>query len=376
MSELAILLAALAVLLGLARVFGAVAAKLGQPAVVGEIACGLVIGAAGWRVPSHVGATLDALAQFGLILFLFGAGAGLAPSVRSVKAALVPALGATVLPFALGAALALWLAQRHAPAGHAVFVLFVAAAMAVTAFPVLARILAERGMLGDADGRRALSAAAITDALAWTVLAFVAGSLRGSRVWTLALIVPVLVGLYWLSKPWFGALVSRLSRPATITLMIAVACLGAAATDAIGLHAALGAFLAGVAVGPSAAIAEPVGSVLVPLFFVLIGRKVELGGITPLLAAETAVIIAIAVLGKSGGAYLGARAAGEPRRAAAVFATLMNTRGVTELVFLSIGLDLGVIDSGCYAAMVVMALVTTAMTGPLLNRLLLRDKVR
>ena len=107
----------------------------------------------------------------------------------------------------------------------------------------------------------------------------------------------------------------------------------------------------------SAAIAEPVGSVLVPLFFVLIGRKVELSGITPLLAVETVVIIVVAILGKSGGAYLGARAAGEPRRSALVFATLMNTRGVTELVFLSIGLDLGVIDSGFYAAMVVMALV-------------------
>ncbi|MFD8495445.1 cation:proton antiporter [Amycolatopsis sp. NPDC059657] len=373
MTELAILLAALAVLLGLARVFGSLAAKLGQPAVVGEIACGLVIGAAGWRVPAQVGGTLDALAQVGLILFLFGAGTGLAPSVRSVKTALVPALGATLVPFALGALLAIWLAERHAPAGRAMFVLFAAAAMAVTAFPVLARILTERGMLGSADGRRALSAAAITDALAWTVLAFVAGSLRGSRVWTLALIVPVLLGLYWLSRPWFSALLSRLSRP--VTVVIPIACLSAAATDAIGLHAALGAFLAGVAVGRSTTVAEPVGSVLVPLFFVLIGRKVELGGITPLLAVETVAIIAIAVLGKSGGAYLGARAAGEPRRAAAVFATLMNTRGVTELVFLSIGLDLGVIDSGCYAAMVVMALVTTAMTGPLLNRLLLRDKV-
>ncbi|WP_370948121.1 cation:proton antiporter [Amycolatopsis sp. cg5] len=373
MSEPAILLTALAVLLGLARVFGAVAAKLGQPAVVGEITCGLVIGAVGWRVQVHVGGTLDALAQFGLILFLFGAGGRLAPSVRSVKTALVPALGATVVPFGLGALLALWLAGRHAPAGHLVFVLFAAAAMAVTAFPLLARILAERDMLCSGDGRRALSAAAITDALAWTALAFVAGSLHGSRVWTLALLVPVLLVLYFLSKPWFGALLSRLSRPATV--VIPLACLSAAATDAIGLHAALGAFLCGVAIGPSAAVAEPVGSVLVPLFFVLVGRKVELSGITPLLAVETVVIIVVAVLGKSGGAYLGARAAGEPRRSALVFATLMNTRGVTELVFLGIGLDLGVIDGGFYAAMVVMALVTTAMTGPLLNRMPLWDKV-
>jgi Kef-type K+ transport system membrane component KefB len=379
MSDLAVLLAALAVLLGLARVFGAVAVRLGQPAVIGEIAGGLVAGAAlqaGPDLPVRAGATLDAIAQFGLALFLFCVGARIAPSMTRAQAgsALVPAACAALVPFAAGALLALWLAERHAPSGTGPFVLFAASAMAVTAFPVLARILAERGMLAETEGRRALSAAALTDAAAWTMLAVVAATLRDdAHMWSLALVVPILVVLRGIARPWFARWTATLSRHAAVTLMVVLACAGAAATDAIGLHAAVGAFLTGVAVGRSApdtaAMVAPVGALLVPLYFVLVGTHVDLGDLDPLLAAETAAVVAVAVLAKGGGAYLGARLAATPRHEAAVFAALMNTRGVTELVFVSIGFGLGVIDSAFYTAMAVMALVTTAMTGPLLNRL-------
>jgi Kef-type K+ transport system membrane component KefB len=381
MSDLTLLLAALAILLTLARMFGSVVARLGQPAVIGEIACGLLVGVAlraGPGLPVRVSATLDAIAQVGLALFLFCVGARLTPSMtaRRLKAAMLPAIGATIVPVTLGALLALWLATRHAPAGVPAFVLFTAAAMAVTAFPVLARILAERGMLDDAGGQRALTAAAIIDAGAWTALAFVAASLPGgTQAWSLALTVPILVALFGLARPWFGRWVARLSRQTTIALMVALACTGAAVTDAIGLHSAIGAFLTGVAVGRSApridpaALVTPVGSLLVPLYFVLVGQKVDLGDLDLALGAETAAVIVVAVIGKGGGAYLGARMAGQPPHSAAVFGALMNTRGVTELIFVSIGLSLGVIDSAFYTAMVSMALVTTAMTGPLLNRL-------
>lgn len=377
MSDVAVLLAALAVLLGMARVFAVAATRLGQPAVVGEIACGLLIGVS-LSAERKFPAALDSIAQVGLTLFLFCVGARLASSVtrQRATAALIPALGAALVPFTLGGLLALWLAQRHAPAGTAPFVLFAAAAMAVTAFPVLARILTDRGMIDSAVGQRALSAAAITDACAWTALAFVASSLRGgTQVWSLALAVPILLAVYCLTRPWFGHWADRLSRPAATTLMVVLACACAAATDAIGLHSAIGAFVIGVAVGRSAvgidpaALVAPVGSLLVPLYFVLVGRNVDLTKLDLRLVAETAAVIVIAVIGKCGGAYLGARLAGQPRHPAAVFAALMNTRGITELVFLSIGLSLGVIDSAFYAAMVVMALVTTAMTGPLLTRL-------
>lgn len=381
MPDLAVLLAALAVLLSLARCFGWAFTRMRQPAVLGEITCGLVVGIAlqaGPGLPTRVDTTLDALAQLGLILFLFGVGARLAPSMTAVriKAAFVPALGATVVPVVLGALLALWLAARHAPAGVTPFVLFAAAAMAVTAFPVLARILAERRMLDDSRGRCALTAAAITDAAAWTALAFVAASVHsGTRFWSLLPAVPFLLSLLVLSRPWFGRATARLSEPTAAMAMVALACAGAAVTDSIGLHAAIGAFLVGVAAGRSvsrhdpAALIAPVGCLLVPLYFVLIGRKVDLGGLGTVLITETVAVIAVAVIAKGSGAYLGARLAGQPPHPAAVFATLMNTRGVTELVFVSIGLGLGVIDSAFYTAMVAMALVTTAMTGPLLNRL-------
>lgn len=374
MSNLAVLLASLAVLLGLARVFGAAAVRVGQPAVVGEIACGLLVGVALPALPSSVDITVDAIAQLGLALFLFVVGARVAPSLTG-RQAVVPACGAAVVPFVLGAVLAWWLAPRHAPAGTVVFVLFAGSAMAVTAFPVLARILAERDMLDGPGGRRALSAAAITDACAWVMLAVVSGVVRHTPVWTLLLAIPILLGLLVIVRPWFGRLAARLSRPAATTLMVVVACAAAAATDAVGLHAAIGAFLAGVAVGRSArsvdpaALIAPHSALLVPLYFVLVGRHVDLGALDPLLVLEMAAVIAVAVVGKGGGAYAGARLAGVPRHDAAEFAVLMNTRGVTELVFVSVGLGMGVIDSGFYTAMVVMALVTTAMTGPLLNRL-------
>lgn len=380
MSDLAVLLAVLAILLGMARVVGVAAVRVGQPAVVGEIAFGLLVGvvlSTGPALPVAVGTTLDAIAQLGLVLFLFAVGARLAPSMTSRRAssAVVPAVGAAVVPFVLGGLLAWGLAPRHAPAGTVVFVLFIGSAMAVTAFPVLARILAERGMIDQPGGRRALSAAAITDACAWAVLAVVAGAVRHTQVWTLLLAIPILLAFLVLGCPWFGRVAARLSRPAATTLMVVVACAGAAATDAIGLHAAIGAFLAGVAVGRSAprvdpaALVVPHSSLLVPLYFVLVGRHVDLGDLDLLLVAETVAVVGVAVVGKCGGAFLGARLAGVSRRDATEFAVLMNTRGVTELVFVSIGLGLGVIDSGFYTAMVLMALVTTAMTGPLLNRL-------
>jgi Kef-type K+ transport system membrane component KefB len=283
-----------------------------------------------------------------------------------------------VVPFALGALLAWWLAPRHAPMGAGVFVVFAGSAMALTAFPVLARILAERDMIDGPGGRRALSAAAVTDACAWVMLAVVAGAVRHTPVWTLLLVVPVLVGLLTIARPWFGRFAAGLSEPAATTLMVAVACAGAAATDAVGLHAAIGAFLAGVAAGRAdapAGLVAPHSALLAPLYFVLVGRHVDLGDLDPVLVLEIAAVVAVAVVGKGGGAYAGARLAGAPRRDALEFAALMNTRGVTELVFVSVGLGMGVIDSGFYTAMVVMALVTTAMTGPFLNRLSRRTEV-
>ncbi|RSM45813.1 cation:proton antiporter [Amycolatopsis balhimycina DSM 5908] len=377
MPELAVLLAALAVLLGLARLAGAAAARLGQPAVLGEILCGVAVAPATRRLPAPVDTTLTAIAQLGLVLFLFAAGAHLAPSLTRtrLKAVVVPALGATLVPLGLGAVLALGLARRHAPAGTGPFVVFVAAAMAVTALPVLARILAERGLLGSAAGRRALTAAAVSDLTAWALLAVAAAASHG---WSAAAPLPVVVLLAavpWLARSRFRRRLARLSRPSATAVLVALACAAAAVTEAAGLHPAIGAFFAGVVLGHAvpapgpAALVTPVASLLAPLYFVLVGRAVDLGRLDAALAADIAAVAAVAVAGKCGGAYLGARLGGLAPHPAGVFAVLMNTRGVTELVFAGIGLGLGVIDGPLYTAMVVMALATTAMTGPLLTRL-------
>ncbi|OXM60889.1 cation:proton antiporter [Amycolatopsis vastitatis] len=374
MSELAVLLAALAVLLGLARLAGAVTARLGQPAVLGEILCGVAVAPAARLLPARADTTLTAIAQLGLVLFLFAAGAHLAPSLTGtrLKSVVVPALGATLVPLGLGAVLALWLARRHAPAGTGPFVVFVAAAMAVTALPVLARILAERDLLDSVDGRRALTAAAVSDVTAWTLLAVAAAALHG---WSAAAPLPVVVLLA--AVPWLARRrwVARLSRPSATVVLVALACAAAAVTEAAGLHPAVGAFFAGVVLGHAvpaldpAALVTPVAALLAPLYFVLVGRAVDLGRLDAALAGDIAAVAAVAVAGKCGGAYLGARLGGLAPHRAGVFAVLMNTRGVTELVFVAIGLGLGVIDGALYTAMVVMALATTAMTGPLLTRL-------
>ncbi|MEV4058192.1 cation:proton antiporter [Amycolatopsis sp. NPDC049688] len=376
MPELAVLLAAFAVVLGLARLAGAAAVRLGQPAVAGEILCGVALAPLLRLLPGSAGLALTALAQLGLVLFLFAAGAHLAPSMTRarLKSAVVPALGATLVPFALGAVLAVWLAQRHARAGSGAFVIVVAAAMAVTALPVLARILAERGLSDAITGQRALSAAAVSDVVAWTALAIAAASRHG---WSVTSAWPALaaIAVPCLALEGVRRRAARLSRPSATAVLAGLACAAAAATEAAGLHPAIGAFFAGVVLGHAvpeldpAALLAPAGSLLVPLYFVLIGRQVDLGLLDAGLAADIAAVVGVAVLGKLGGAYLGARCGGLDPHPAGVFAVLMNTRGITEIVFAGIGLNLGLVDGALYTAMVVMALVTTAMTGPLLTRL-------
>ena len=382
MSNLTILLITLAVALSLARGCGALLSRLGQPAVIGEIACGVLLAAllpTGFYLPPPVSVAVDGTAQLGLILFLFTAGARLASSLsgRQIGAAVAPALGAALVPFVLGAGVAVWLAPRHATSGTGTFVVFAGAAMAVTALPVLARILADRDLLTTAAGQRALTVAALIDAAAWIALAVATARLHDATrpVWAPLVFMAVLGVLLLIFEPWFARRLARLSRAGAVTLMIVLACGAAAVTEIAGLHAAIGAFAAGVVVGKSgvlpdlAGLVAPIGAVLVPLYFVRAGWQVDLRGFDTALITETVVVIVVAVLGKFGGAYAGARITGQTRRSAAEFATLMNTRGVTELAFLSIGLSLGVIDSAFYAAMVVMTMVTTAMTGPLLNAL-------
>lgn len=378
------LLLALAVVVTLARLLGRAARMLGQPPVVGEIVAGILLGpslfgttVSGVLFPAEIMPALSGLANVGLVLFMFVIGYELdrATLAGRGRIAVSVSAGSIVLPMVLGVLLALWLAPRHDVTRVMPFALFVGAAMAVTAFPVLARILADRGMLRTEVGGLALASAAVDDVAAWSLLALVVAvaAAGGQAPWQLLLAVPYLLLMLFAVRPLLARLVTTARRPLAVVLVGLL--LSGAATEMIGLHAIFGAFVFG-AVMPAGAdlrreTLERVEHVsvllLLPVFFVVAGLKVDLSTVDGSGLVELALILLVAVSGKFVGAYVAARLHGVPARQAGALATLMNTRGLTEIVILTIGLQLGLLDGRLFSMMVVMALVTTVMAGPLLN---------
>jgi Kef-type K+ transport system membrane component KefB len=388
-NQIVMLLLDLALILALAGVFGAIARRLGQPPVVGEIFAGILVGPtllhgaiARTLFPADVRPLLSALANVGVALFMFLVGMELDHrAMRGRRGATISvALLSTVLPFVLGAGLAQLLVSHQPPGQRLGFTLFIGVAMAVTAFPVLARILADRGMSDTPVGRLALASAAIGDVLAWSLLAVVvalAGGGGGSP-WRVMLLIPYAALILSAGKP----LLRRILRPDTAAggrfgVVLAGLLVSGALTEWMGLHFIFGAFLFGLAMPKDGA--EPLrqdvarslekfcGVLLLPVFFVVSGLQVNLSVLGASGLGEFALIMVVAVAGKFAGAFGAARLHGiEPRQAGAL-AVLMNTRGLTELVILTVGLNLGVLDTALYSLMVAMALVTTAATGPLLR---------
>jgi Kef-type K+ transport system membrane component KefB len=336
---------------------------------------------------------LVALSQLGVLLFMFVVGLRLDLGVLRgrARAAVATSHASIALPFALGAALAPLLPPRligpdATPLG---FTLFLGAAMSVTAFPVLARILTERGLLGTKLGAVAIASAAVDDVTAWCILAAVvavvrAGSALAPLLTTLIAVAMFTAFVAFAARPLLVRLERhRLARgaPVTAELVSAVvlfALLSALATELLGVHALFGAFVAGAAVprdsGLAAAVADRtedvVAAVLLPIFFALTGLRTSvalLGDAS--LWGWCLVVIAVAVAGKLGGSAVAARLSGMEWRDALGVGVLMNTRGLMELVILNVGLDIGVISPALYTMMVIMALVTTMMTTPLLQAL-------
>ncbi|WP_336204093.1 cation:proton antiporter [Nonomuraea sp. LPB2021202275-12-8] len=390
-----ILLLDLALILILARVMGALAQKLGQPAVVGEIVAGVLLGPtlfgdhlAGVIFPADVRPLLSALAGVGVALFMFVVGMELdLGSLRDGgRVTLWTSLFSTALPMALGALLAATLLASHQKGPPAAFVLFFAVAMSVTAFPVLARIIADRGMTHTRLGTTALTCAAVCDLLAWTLLALVVALATGARFhWWLLLLVPYVIVMVTVVRPLLrraGEVRAR-EEPGGSRSFFAVVLggllLSAAFTEWLGLHYIFGAFLFGALMPRSGGgrlregvleRVEPLcGMLLLPVYFVMAGLRIDLSELTSSDLGELAVILAVAVLAKFAGAYAGARVGGLDARGAATLGALLNTRGLTELVVLGVGLELGVLDDRLYSLMVVMAVVTTALTGPLVSLL-------
>jgi Kef-type K+ transport system membrane component KefB len=294
------------------------------------------------------------------------------------------------VPFALGVTLALFLQGRFAPAGipFLAFALFLGAAMSVTAFPVLARILAERGMVRTPLGALATSAAAVDDVTAWTILAGIMMIVRASGeerlVWLPLLVLGSFVTVaYLVRRPLRRAVTTAFTRRGRLThgvgaTLVGLALAGAGITEAAGVHALFGAFFVGLVLSSERPLAEaararledPLVLVLLPLYFAFTGMRTNLGLLWEEASLGWAVVIlAVAVAGKFGGSALAAFLSGRPGREALALGTLMNTRGLMELVILNIGLDLGVLTPALYSMMVLMAFATTVMTSPVLTLL-------
>lgn len=386
-------LLAIAAIIVLARVLGRLARMVGQPPVIGEILAGVLIGptlfgtaVSDKLLPTDIRPALSGLANLGLVLFMFIVGYELdQASLRGRgRTATSVSIGSVVVPLGLGVVLALWLAGRHDVTDEVPFALFIGAAMSVTAFPVLARILTDRGMVRTPVGGLALASAAVDDVVAWSLLAVVVGvaGADGGSSWVIVLSVPYLLVMLTVVRPLLRRLVAARDRagrltPDILAVVLTGMLLSCVATEWLGLHAIFGAFLFG-AVMPKTGTADVLRVeilerleqvsvlLLLPVFFVLSGLRVDLSTIGGTGLLELGAILAVAIGGKFAGAYAAARLHRVPSRQSGALAILMNTRGLTEIVILTVGLQLGLIDQRVFSMMVVMALVTTAMAGPLL----------
>ncbi len=393
------LLLQLVVILGAARVLGLVLRVFGQPPVIGEMAAGIVLGPVVFGAlapqlhahifePSTLGA-LSSLSQLGLVLFMFivGAELRLPMGVRKqlVAASWIGVLS-VVVPMALGLLVAVPLHPTLAPQGVTFwpFALFMAAAMSITAFPVMARILKERDMTQTTIGRLSLTGAAVADVFAWLMLALVVVLAGSEESWgqffrTLAGVVVLAGFAFLLIRPLIIAMLNRFARDGRPDgALLAVLLIGAFAssyvTEMLNVHAVFGAFLFGACLPRDdrllVALIERIEHiaiiVLMPIFFALAGLNTTREAFVGAGLGALLLILAAAVVGKVVGGALGARLSGQPWRTSFAVGSLMNARGLMELIVIKVGLDIGVIGRDLFTMLLIMAILTTVMTGPLL----------
>jgi Kef-type K+ transport system membrane component KefB len=398
---LAVFILQLIVIIIASRIFGFAFKKIGQPAVVGEIIAGIALGPSLFgKVSPSVNAfvfpetslgNLQMLSQVGLILFMFVIGMELDFNIikKRARSAVLISNFSIVIPFLLGVGLAFFLHESFAPPAIPFygFALFMGIAMSITAFPVLARIIKERNLMNTRLGTVSLTSAAIGDVTGWCILAFVIAIARSEALddsfySVIAAAVYVLVMLF-VMRPLLKKLSTRktdssLIGQSTLAIIFLILLLSAYCCEVIGIHALFGAFMAGVVMPLEWNFRkliidkiEDVASIMfLPLFFVLTGLRTEIGLLNDVsIWGVCLLIIAAAVIGKFGGSALAARLAGEPAYESMAIGALMNTRGLMELIILNIGYDLGILSPQIFTMMVVMALVTTFMTCPLLDLL-------
>ena len=388
------------VVIAVSYVVGGIFTRFGQPAVVGEMMAGVLLGPSvfGLLAPgafqfvfatSSLGA-LRLFSQIGVCLFMFTVGMEMDVTElrRKAHTAVVVSQASIIAPYFLGVLLALFLYGRLAQPGASFtgFALFMGISMSITAFPVLIRILQDRAILKSPLGRTAAACAAVGDVTAWSVLAFVVAIARaasvGATAFSLGLVLAFVALMLLIIKPnlrsWIGQ--RALERPdpskAVLAVVFGIVLASALTTQLIGIRALFGAFLAGIVMPAAGGFrdklvvrVENLSSVLLlPVFFAFTGLRTQIGLLN---SAQDwlicLVIIGVATAGKLGGSALAARLTGMKWRESLQLGALMNTRGLMELIALNIGYDMGILSQRIFTMLVIMALVTTVMTGPLLT---------
>ncbi len=390
----------LLVIISASRLMGAIFTRFGQPAVVGEMAAGILLGPSlfGLVAPDafhfvFAAGSLDTLrlmSQVGVCLFMFCVGmeVDLGHVRNQARTAVMVSNSGILVPYFLGVSLAYFLYGQYAQPGSTflAFALFMGISMSVTAFPVLARILQERNLTRTSLGATAITCAAMGDVTAWSILAIVVAIVRaasvGATILNLGLVAVFIALMAWGVRPvllrWLGRSNVEEGEGLSKSVLVVVTCvvMGASlCSEIIGIHALFGAFLSGAIMPESAGFRhklavrlENFSSVLLlPLFFVFVGLRTQVGLLSGAQGGLVCLlIITVATVGKLGGSALPAWLCGMPGREALKLGALMNTRGLMELIVLNLGYDLGILSPSIFAMLVIMALVTTMLTGPLL----------
>ncbi|NJP12228.1 MAG: universal stress protein [Leptolyngbyaceae cyanobacterium RU_5_1] len=396
------------IVVGLSRLVGLGFRRIKQPLVIGEIVAGIMLGPSlfGLIAPGVAAALfpptmiphLGVLSQIGLIFFMFLIGLELDPKYlkSQIDIAVLTSHVSILVPFSLGTLLSLLLYPlvSSSDVSFTAFALFLGAAMSITAFPVLARIITENNLQGTRLGTLALTCAAVDDVTAWCVLALaIAVAKYNSMLKALPTIVEAIVYIALMItvvRAFLQNLVSYYNRAGrlnqfTLAGIYMGVVISALITEMIGVHLIFGAFLLGAVMpkheGLTRELAQKtedfVLTFLLPIFFAYSGLRTQIGLLnSPILWLLCGLVLAVAIVGKYVGTYVAARFSGVPKRDAAALGWLMNTRGLTELIVLNIGLSLGVISPLLFTMLVIMALVTTFMTSPLLEWIYPKQKIR
>ena len=408
MSTIILVLAEIFIVIGLSRLIGLAFRSIKQPQVIGEIVAGIMLGpslfgllAPSWAsgiFPPETTPILGILSQIGLLFFMFLIGLELNPQYLkgNLKVGVLISHVSILVPFALGSILALFIYPHlsDSSVSFTAFAMFIGVSLSITAFPVLARIITENNLQNTQLGALALSCAAVDDVTAWCLLAMTIAITRSNNILgaiptiffaLLYIVLMVTVGRFLLKK--LGRLYEQKGRmsQSMLAIIYSLVIISGLITEIIGIHLIFGAFLIGVIMPKNGDMAKEIAEktedfvlvFMLPIFFAYSGLRTQIGLLNePVLWYLCGLVLIVAIVGKFVGTYVAARAGGFGNRDSAALGCLMNTRGLTELIVLNIGLSLGVISPLLFTILVIMALVTTFMTSPLLEWIYPKNLIR